>query len=76
MTKLPQKCLSPPKFDENFDLRTTYLGRINMTRLDKIKAKEKFPISEEGYTAEKLLDGMACQILLDTGASKSFMSKV
>ena len=30
---------------------------------------------EQGYTVGKLLDGMECQILLDTGASKSFMSK-
>ena len=63
------------KFDENSGLSTTYLGRINMTRLDKIKAKEKFPISEQGYTPVKILDGMECQILLDMGASKSFMSR-
>ena len=41
-----------------------------MTRLDKIKAEEKFPISEKGYTVGKLLDGIECQILLDMGASK------
>ena len=34
-----------------------------------------FPISEQGYTLGKLLDRTQCQILLDTGASKSFMSK-
>ena len=44
-----------------------------MTR-DKIKAKEKFPISEQGY--KKIIRGTECQILLDTGASKSFMSKI
>ena len=37
--------------------------------------EEKFPISEQGYTVGKLLDGMECQILLDMGVSKSFMSK-
>ena len=36
-----------------------------MTRLDKIKAEDEFPISEQGYTVRKLLDGMGCQILLD-----------
>ena len=30
---------------------------------------------KQGYTVGKLLDGTECQILLDTGASKSFMSK-
>ena len=34
-----------------------------------------FPISEQIYTLGKLLDGTECQILLDIGASKSFMSK-
>ena len=46
-----------------------------MTRLDKINVEERFPISEQGYTVGKLLDGMECQILLDMGATKSFMSK-
>ena len=40
-----------------------------------IKVEETFSISEQGYTVGKLLDGTECQILLDTGASKSFMSK-
>ena len=62
------------KFDENSDLSNTYLGRINMTRLDKIKAEERFPIWEEGYTVGELLDGMKCQILIDMGARKAFMS--
>ena len=32
-------------------------------------------MSEQGYTTGKLLDGTECQILWDTRASKSFMSK-
>ena len=41
-----------------------------------MKAEESFPISENGYTVSRLLDGTKCQLLLDTGASKSFMSKL
>ena len=37
--------------------------------------EESFPLSGQGYTLGKLLDGTECQLLLDTGASKSFMSK-
>ena len=37
--------------------------------------EEKFSITELGYTLGKLLDDTECQILLDTGASQSFMSK-
>ena len=40
-----------------------------------MQQKRKFPFSEQGYTTGKLLYGSECQILLDTGASKSFMSK-
>ena len=65
--------LSTTRFDENSDLSMTYVGRIDMIRASKIKAEEKFPISKQGYTIGKLLDGTECQILLDTGASKSFM---
>ena len=46
-----------------------------MTGASKIKVEETFPTSEQGYTVGKLLDGTECQILLDIGASKSFMSK-
>ena len=40
-----------------------------------MRAEESFPISEHGYTLGKLLDGTECQQLLDTGASKLFISK-
>ena len=60
---------------ENSDLSTAYLGRSDRAKSDKLKAEESFPISEQGYTLGKLLDGRECQLLLDTGVSKSFMSK-
>ena len=62
-------------FDENVDLSTTYLGKIDMKREDTMKAEESFPISEQGFVIVKVLNGEKCQILLDTGASKSYMSK-
>ena len=64
------------KFNENSDLSMTYLGQIKMMRDTKIKAEERFPITGQGFTSGKLLDGTECQILLqDTGATKSYMSK-
>ena len=54
------------KFDENSDLSTTYLGKTDMTRNTKIKAEERFPITGQGFASGKLLD---------TGATKSYMSK-
>ena len=63
------------RFDESTDLSTTYLGKTDVTREYVIKAEEKFPISGHGYTNYKLLDQTECSILIDTGASKSYMSK-
>ena len=67
--------VSSNRFDENSDISTTYLGRVNKEMQNTLKAEESFPISEHGYTLGRLLDGTECQLLLDTGASKSFMSK-
>ena len=63
------------RFDKNSCLSTTYLGKTRMTRETKVKAEEKFLISGQGYTLGNLLDDTDCQILLDTGTSKSYMSK-
>ena len=73
---IQSEIISATRFNENSDLNTTYLGRVDKVRKDKLRAVESFPISEHGYTSGKLLDGTECQLLLDTGASKSFMSKL
>ena len=72
---IQSEILNTTAFDKNSDLSTTYLGKSDRSKNNKIKAEESFPISEQGYTLGKLLDRTKCQILLDTGASKSFMSK-
>ena len=63
------------RFDKSTDLSTTYLGKTDVTWEYVIKAEEKFPISGQGYTNGKLLDQTECIILIDTVASKSYMSK-
>ena len=40
-----------------------------------MKAEESFPITARAYTRGELLDGTDCEILIDKGASKSYMSK-
>ena len=63
--------VSSNRFDENSDISTTYLGQIeHKGSQNKLKVEESFPISENGYTTGKLLDGTKCQLLLDMGASK------
>ena len=73
--EIQSEVISSTRFDENSDLSTTYLGRMDITGVSKIKVEDKFPTSEQAYIIGKLLDGTECQILLDIGANKSFMSK-
>ena len=70
---IQSEIVNTTRFDENSDLSTTYLGKSDKTRNDKLRVEESFPISEHGYTSGRLLDGTEYQMLLDTGASKSFM---
>ena len=63
------------KFNENSNLSMMYLGQTGMMRNTKIRAEESFPITGQGFASGKLLDGMECQILLDTDATKSYMLK-
>ena len=68
--------VSSNRFYDNLDISMTYLGQIDHKgSQNKLRVEESFPISENAYTTGKLLDGTKCQLLLDTGASKSFMSK-
>ena len=46
-----------------------------MKREDIMKAEEGFPISKQGFVVGKVLKGGECQILLDTGAGKSYTLK-
>ena len=57
-------------------MSTTYLGKVGKENQLKLKAEDSFPISEHGYTSDRLLDGTECQLLLDTNATKSFMLKL
>ena len=67
--------VSSDRFDEDADLSTMYLGQIDMTRDMEVKAEENFPITTHGYMKGKLLDGTECDILVDTGTSKTYMAK-
>ena len=54
---IQSEVVSTTGLDENLDLSTMYLGRSERAKSDKLKAEESFPISEQGYTLGKLLDG-------------------
>ena len=67
--------ISTNRFDEDMDLSTTYLGQVDMSRKTEVKAEESFAMNAAGHTRGELLDGTECEILIDTGTSKSYMSK-
>ena len=57
--------ISSNRFDENSDISTTYLGRVeNKNNWNKLKAEKSFAISENGYTLGRLLDGTECQLFI------------
>ena len=51
---IQSEIVNTTRFDGNSDLSTTYLGKSDRSKNDKLKAEESFPISEQGYTLEKL----------------------
>ena len=67
--------ISTNRFDEDTDLSTTYLGQVDMSRKTEVKAEESFAMNAAGHTRGELLDGTECEILIDNGVSKSYMSK-
>ena len=73
--RIQSEILNTTRFDKNSDLNPTYFGKSDRSKNEKLKVEESFPTSEQGYMLGKLLDGTECKLLLDTCASKSFMSK-
>ena len=69
------EAISTDKFDEDTDISTMYLGQVDMARDTEVKAEESFPMTARGYTRGQLLDGTNCDVLIDTGMNKSYMSK-
>ena len=52
---IQSEMLSTTRFDENSDLSTTYLGKVDRSKNNKIKVEESFSISKQGYTVGELL---------------------
>ena len=47
--RIQSEIVCTTRFDENSHLSTTYLGKSNRGKNEKLKAEESFPISEQGY---------------------------
>ena len=62
-------------YDDLLDVSTTYLGPDLIQSNHVFNAGPSFPITLDCHTDGELLGGGKLDILLDTGASKSYMSK-
>ena len=62
-------------YDDLLDVSTTYLGPDLIQSNHVFNAKPSFPITLDCHTDGELLGGGKLDFLLDTGASKSYMSK-
>ena len=61
--------------DDLLDVSTTYLGADIVQRTYLFNAHPSFPITLDCHTNGELLGGGNLDILLDTGTSKSYMTK-
>ena len=62
-------------YDDLLDVSTTYLGPDLIQNNHVFNPEPTFPIAHNCHTDGELLGGGKLDILLDTGASKSYMSK-
>ena len=62
-------------YDDLLDVSTTYLGPDLVQNNHVFGPEPSFPIAYDCHTDGELLGGGKLDILLDTGASKSYMSK-
>ena len=63
------------QFQDNRYVSTTYLGNEVITKKDHFLPEVRFPITSTSHTWGQLVGGSTMNILLDTGASKCYMSR-
>ena len=63
------------EYDDAVDVTTTYLGHESIKITDTFRPEQAFPIYSNCHTWRQFIGGGMLDILLDTGASKSYMSK-
>ena len=72
---ITNKLQDTKSFHDNRDVSTTYLGKGQTTRNDEFQPQLSFPIDVSSHTHVKVVGGNNLDVLVDTGASKSYMSK-
>ena len=73
--KVSIKLHDSTSFQDNRDVSTTYLGKSTIRQFEKFEPEFTFKINVNSHTKGKVIGGNNIDILIDTGASKSYMSK-
>ena len=63
------------EYDDAVDVTTTYLGQESLNLTDTFYPEQAFSIHPNCHTEGQFVGGGMIDVLLDTGASKSYMSK-
>ena len=63
------------EYDDAVDVTTTYLGHESIKITDTFRPEQAFPIYSNCHTWGQFVGGGMLDMLLDTGASKSYMSR-
>ena len=63
------------EYDDAVDVTTTYLGPESINLTDTFHPEQAFSIHPNCHTEGQFVGGRMIDVLLDTGASKSYMSK-
>ena len=63
------------EYDDTVDVTTTYFGHESTKITDTFRPEQAFPIYSNCHTWGQFIGGGMLDILLDTGASKSYVSK-
>ena len=62
-------------YNDSVDISVTYLGEDNVSPKDRFYPMCKVPFTPTGRTVGTILGGPACHVLIDTGATTSYLSK-
>ena len=62
-------------YDESVDVSPTYIGAVKEENKSSFQTELQFPFDAQSFTSGSLLNGKEFKILIDTGATHSYLSK-
>ena len=69
------KLTASTTYDESVDISSTYIGAVKEENKSSFQTELQFPFDAQSFTSGSLLNGKEFKILIDTGATHSYLSK-